>query len=324
MAGPCHHRRVSDPTRRGALVPPPEGVVPLRPLTVGELLDAAIALLRARPARLVGIGALLAIIEQVLLYPLRSLADQDATLLPGTGRLGEFGWLIVAGFATEAMAIAVLGAIAATGSGPALLGRAAPPRPRTRPVAVAFAVLAVGLVVALAASPYVLVLESLQALGIVVAFMLVALTWPLPYGLVGLAPAVAVVEQRGPGAALVRSVRLAGRDLARAAWVRVLGYASWLVLRFAVVLGTFALVSLVYGNLPSSTVDRIVLAAAAAVLNTIAYSVLACLDVVLLLEGRMRTEGLDIALRWALRRGVAVSLAAPVSSDTGRPTGATR
>jgi hypothetical protein len=63
-------------------------------------------------------------------------------------------------------------------------------------------------------------------------------------------------------------------------------------------------------------VDRLVLAGAAAVLNTIAYAVLACLDVVLLLEGRMRTEGLDIALRWALRRGVAVSLAAPTAPTT--------
>jgi hypothetical protein len=304
---------VSDLTRRPAPVRLPEGVMPLRPLTVGELLDAAIALLRTRPLRLVGIGAMLAVVEQAILYPLRSLADQDASLLPGTGRLSEFGWLIVAGFATEAMATGVLGAVAATGSGPALLGRFAPPQPRARPVPVALAVLVVGLVVGAAATPYVLVLEWLQAVGIVLAFMVVAVTWPLPYGLVGLAPVAAVIEQRGAGSAVVRSIRLAARDLARAAWIRLLGYASWLVLRFATILGTFGLVSLIYGNLPSSTVDRIVLAAAAAILNTIAYSVLACLDVVLLLEGRMRTEGLDIALRWALRRGVAVSLAAPVS-----------
>jgi hypothetical protein len=33
--------------------------------------------------------------------------------------------------------------------------------------------------------------------------------------------------------------------------------------------------------------------------------VLACLDVMLLLEARMRSEGLDIALRRDLRRGLA-------------------
>ncbi len=290
--------------------------MPLRPLTVGELLDAAIALLRARPLRLVGIGALLAVLEQAALYPLRSLADQDSSLLPATGRLEEFGWLIVAGFATEAMAIAALGAIAAGESGRLLLGRAAPPRPPGRPFAVATATLAVGAVVGLAATPYALVLEPLGALGLAVSVMVLIFCWPLPYGLVGLATPALVVEQRGPASAFMRSIRLAGRDLARAAWIRVLGYFSWLVLRFATILGTFALVSVVYGSLPSSTVDRLVLAGAAAVLNTIAYAVLACLDVVLLLEGRMRTEGLDIALRWALRRGVAVSLAAPTAPTT--------
>jgi hypothetical protein len=310
---------VSDLSRRAAPAGPPDGVVPLRPLTVGELLDAAIALLRTRPLRLVGIAALVAVLEQAVLYPLRSLADQDASLLPGTGRLTEFGWLIVAGFATEAMAVAVLGAIAAADSGRALVGRAAPPRPRARPYAVAAATLVVGLVIGSAAAPYALVVEPLGALGIGVAFMLLVFTWPLPYGLVGLTSVAVVVEQRGVGPALLRSVRLAGRDLARAAWIRVLGYFSWLVLRFATILGTFALVSVLYGNLPSSTVDRIVLASAAAVLNTIAYSVLACLDVVLLLEGRMRTEGLDIALRWALRRGVAISLAAPTSGKAPSP-----
>ncbi len=295
--------------------------MPLRPLTVGELLDAAIALVRARPLRLVGIGALLAVLEQAALYPLRSLADQDSTLLPATGRLAEFGWLIVAGFATEAMAIAALGAVAARESGRALLGRAAPPPSPARPLALTAATLAVGAVVGLAATPYALVLEPLGALGLAVAFMLLVFTWPLPYGLVGLTTPAVVVEHRGAFSALGRSVRLAGRDLARAAWIRVLGYFSWLVLRFATILGTFALVSVLYGSLPSSTVDRIVLAGAAAVLNTIAYAVLACLAVVLLLEGRMRTEGLDIALRWALRRGAAVSLAAPTAPVTRAAAG---
>ena len=60
------------------------GVLPLRPLTTGELLDGAIAVLRTRPGRLVGLGALLAVLEQLMLYPLRSLSDQDISLLPAS------------------------------------------------------------------------------------------------------------------------------------------------------------------------------------------------------------------------------------------------
>ena len=47
------------------------------------------------------------------------------------------------------------------------------------------------------------------------------------------------------------------------------------------------------------------LGAAALVVNAIAYPVLGCLDVMLLLESRMRTEGLDITLRRTLTRSVA-------------------
>ena len=57
---------MSDLTRPGAL--------PLRPLTTGELLDGAVVLLRARPVRLIGLGVLLALAEQAVLFPLRTLA----------------------------------------------------------------------------------------------------------------------------------------------------------------------------------------------------------------------------------------------------------
>src|SRR5262249_54837036 len=110
--------------------PSSPGVLPLRPLSTGELLDAAVAVLRVRPGRLMGLGALRALAEQAALFPLRRLADQDLSLLPGTGRLLPYGLLIVAGFATEALAIALLGAAAARQGPRALLGRVAPPVPR--------------------------------------------------------------------------------------------------------------------------------------------------------------------------------------------------
>jgi hypothetical protein len=125
------------------------------------------------------------------------------------------------------------------------------------------------------------------------------------------APAV-VLDQRGPVRALGRSIRLASRDALRAVWIRVLGYLGWVLIRYALVGATIALVELFFTS-PSSTVDAILLAGAAILVNALAYPMLGCLDVALHLESRMRSEGLDIQLRGALRRGVSaqVALAAP-------------
>lgn len=288
------------------------GVLPLRPLTTGELLDGAIAVLRTRPGRLVGLGILLAILEQAALYPLRSLSDQDISLLPGTGRLAEFGFLVVAGFATEAMIIATLATVAAGRSGRVLLGRFAPPPAPVRRFSATGVVLVVGLAAALTVAPFPAVLESLQSAGFPVAWTLAIVVWAVPYGLLGLAAPALVIEHRTAGSALARSVRLASRDGLRAVWIRVLAWASWALVRNGLVIGVVVLLAVVWGgSLPSSTWDRIAIAAALVIINAIAYPVLGCLDTMLLLEGRMRTEGLDISLRWALRRGVAPSLEAP-------------
>ena len=63
------------------------GALPLRPLTTGELLDAAVALLRTRAGLLLGAGFLAALAEQAVLFPLRRAADVDASYLPGDDRL---------------------------------------------------------------------------------------------------------------------------------------------------------------------------------------------------------------------------------------------
>ncbi len=286
------------------------GAVPLRPLTTGELLDGAVAVLRARPGRLVGLGILLAVLEQVALYPLRSLADQDISLFPASFGLTEYGYLIMLGFASEAMIIAVLATVAAGRIGHVLLGRSAPPPQPIRPGAVVVVVLTVGLVAATTLAPFPVVLDRLQILGFLVAWMLAIVMWVIPYGLLGLAAPAVVVERRGGGSALLRSLRLSSRDGMRVVWIRVLGYGSWALVRIGLITATITLVNL-WGHLPSSTWDRIAISVAAIVVNAVAYPVLACLDVMLLLEARMRTEGLDISLRWALRRGVTPSLEAP-------------
>lgn len=299
------------------------GSLPLRPLTTGELLDAAVVLVRLRGWRLIGLGFIVALVEQVLLFPLRRLADVDATFLPATDRLGLFGFVVMGGMFTEVAAIAVLGGLAARQAPRALLGWAAPARPRPgRLGPVLLLATIIGVVCAATGWGFLVLPVPLGWAGLVLAAILTAVSWPFVYGPIGLAPAAAVVDELGPVAALGRSLRLSTRNGMRAAWIRVLGYLTWLLIRVGLAAATLAAVNL-FVTSPSSTVDNLILGGAWLIVNTLAYPTLGCLDVALHLESRMRTEGLDIALRRTVHRGVAPDTALAVPRATATATEAT-
>jgi hypothetical protein len=278
------------------------GALPLRPLTTGELLDAAVVILRTRTGRLIGLGVTLALLEQVLLFWLRRLADVDSSFLPGTGRLAAFGVLIVVGFATEAFCIAILGGVAAREAPQVLLGGVGPAR-RARTVGLIVVALLAATVCGATAWAFLVLPVPWQNAGLFLALLVTYTIWPIGYGLVGLAAPTVVVDGRDPFRAFGRSIRLASRNGMRAAWIRVLGYLVWLLVRLGLGLASMAVVGLVYSS-PSSTVDNLIMGGVWLVVNALAYPVLGCLDVALHLEARMRTEGLDIALRRSARRGV--------------------
>jgi hypothetical protein len=265
--------------------------LPLRPMTTGELLDAAVALLRLRPLRLLVAGLAVALAEQAVLFPLRRAADVDIGYLPADDRLGQFAVLLVAGAATEACCIALLGGLACVAAPAALLGPAAPANVRGRPVAVTVLAVVVGVLCGLASATLV--------------------AWPFVYGLLGLVVPAAVIDGLGPGRALLRSLRLASRTALRVVWIRLLGYYAWFVIRLALGFGGLAVIG-IFVNSPSTTVDNVLTGAAWLAVNALAYPMLACLDACLHLEARMRTEGLDIALRRALSRGVSTGPALAV------------
>jgi hypothetical protein len=164
---------------------------------------------------------------------------------------------------------------------------------------------------------FLLLPQPLQVVGLVLAVLLTPIFWPFAYGLLGLSAPAVVIDQLGPLRAMGRSLVLTTRTGLRGLWIRVLGYLAWLLIRLGLSLATIAIINLFYSS-PSTTVDNLILGAAWLVVNTLAYPVLGCLDVALHLEIRMRTEGLDLALRRTLRRGVAAddALAIPARRAT--------
>jgi hypothetical protein len=275
------------------------GVLPLRPLTVGELLDASVTLLRTRGPLLVGLGVAAAAVEQALLFPLRRFADVDISNFPVGDRWPAWTLMVVVGFALEATIIAALGFPAAAAAPRAMLGRAAPrPERVARP---AFATAVVALLAGTGCGLVVLTAYLWPATLFLFAFITLGL-WIWWYGSVGLAVPAVVIDRRGPFSAIGRSVTLSSRGFVRTLRVRVLAYLSWFLVRMAWGFGVLALIEQFYTP-PSNTGDNLMMAPIYLVVNAFAYPMLACLDVVLHLEARMRTEGLDIALRRSMQRG---------------------
>jgi hypothetical protein len=291
---------------------------PLRPLTVGEVLDAATNLLRRHAVPLLGTALALAVVEQLLLYPLRRAADVPPPWYypPHFDRLGTYWLLLDAGFGTEGVILTLLGGLAARaavadllGRSPGrLLGRAARPGP----------LIALALLTGVAA--------SLGAAGGM-------LPWLLWYMFTGLAGPALIVDRVagptgstaaryrsiGPLAALGRSMGLVGRSGWRPGRIRVLGYLAWWVIRLALGAGGWSLLTRFLGDyspFSGGTVPGWAWPAAMAtwaIVDALAYATLGCLDAVLHLETRMRVEGLDIAVSRALRtdRPVEPALAVP-------------
>jgi hypothetical protein len=258
--------------------------LPLRPMTLGELLDAAMALLRVRAVPLLAGAAVLATAEQLALAPLRRAAFLSPPFYgPAAEHLGAWWMTVAVGFGTEIVIVTLLGAVAGAAAGAALLGHAVRHRElwrRTRPVAVVFLAGTLGLVAAVAAF-----------FGL--------LPWLLILGLFGLAAPALVIDRAGNP--IGRSAALAVRGGMRGFWILLTAYLAWFCVRFALGAGWTRLAALVTGAEP----ERVGWLGPVAwgLANTVAYAALACVSAVLLLDTRVRTEGLDIAISRIRSRG---------------------
>jgi hypothetical protein len=266
------------------------GIIPLRAMTAGEILDAAVALLRRHAASLLTLSLTLAVLEQLMLSRLRTFAELSPPLYYWRINSEDIDWVpvVATGLASEAFIIAVLGAYAGAAAGPALLGRRVRERDvwrRTRP---------------LPALLLALLLAALTFGAAVAGFIGVIFV----YGLAGLATVVLTVDRTAnPFTALGRAVGRSTRSGMRGVLLRLLGYLVWLAIRLALGSGWI---------LAAGTVTSVAgwmwwlnwaVPIAWAIANAVAYAALACLDAVLLVEIRIRTEGLDITVNRARSLG---------------------
>ena len=284
--------------------------LPMRPLTTGELLDSAVAVLRRRPVRLLGIGLALAGAEQAVLFPLRHHLLTDAhdytEVLFRPSTFMALVLLIAVGLGCEAGIVALLGAVAARPARDLLVadlpGMESMVVGGRRPVAA-------------------VALSGIIGVAGFLTFYLGGVPWVLWFMLTGLitptlmtdayARAGAAPRRIGVARAFGRGVALAARSGVRAGRIRLFGYLIWWGIRLLIAYaGTFALAGLL--ELSSDTAVNVLGYVLWTGINAVAYAMIACLDATLHLETRMRIEGLDIMLSRALRRGLPIDAALAV------------
>ncbi|HZE39587.1 MAG TPA: hypothetical protein VE172_12325 [Stackebrandtia sp.] len=277
-------------------------VLPLRPLTIGELLDAAAALLRSRWRSLLVMSFTLALVEQVIMTTLRELTI-DEVKPKYVGQIFDNGYLvwlwIVVGMTTEIMIITLL-------SGPAARTAVAAVRGED-PSKLPF------LTLNSRQWGYTVLYTVLLGVAGAIAAAMCVIPWFAVFAIFGLSVPALIADGLSPGRALWRSPKLLLRSSGRTAGVQLLAYFSWLLIRLVLTCAAGYIV--LSGVIDFSTIlfdyFLIVLGLCYLAINTAGYAMLACVEAVLHIETRVRSEGLDIAVTRMRARGDAVSLAAP-------------
>jgi hypothetical protein len=272
------------------------GVIPLRPLGVGEILDGAISTMRKHAAIVFGSSAVVAVISALLnlaagvwvLDELNNalLIDPNATQQEAIDQavdalgtsLASTGVTLVISILTQTFLAGFLTVVV----GRAVLGRPinftevwGELKPRLLPL--------FGLT---------LVVTLLVTVGVVLCILPGVWLWVL----FGLATPALVLERGAIGQAMTRS-----RELVRGSWWRIFGILL-LALVIVMVIGTiiqlpFGLAIGLFSETATLTVGDLVLSElAAAVGQVLTVPFGACVTALLYIDQRMRKEGLDIEL----------------------------
>lgn len=284
---------------------PAPGVIPLRPLLLGEILDGAFSTVRRHAKVTLAYSAIIVLLGQLLTVGIGLLDGSFAAVLSATGpevlRGGAISGRvlsIVVSAATGGVLTGVVSIIvseAVLGQQPTFAGVWLRARPRLLPL----------LGVAVAAG--VLPLIGLIFLVVPGVYLWVAL---------GLAPPALMLERLPVGAALTRSRRLVSGD-----WWRLLGIRTLAVVIGAVLGAVLAVPAGLIGGLAAAGTSGggqlpvpalVVVAIIGALVSVLTQPFVSAVVALLYVDRRMRAEGLDVTLAQA------ASPAGPVRPD-GHP-----
>ncbi|MFD8285921.1 hypothetical protein ACFV47_43105 [Streptomyces solisilvae] len=337
--------------RRQSAAPRP-GVIPLRPLSIGEILDGAVAIMRAHWRTVLGISLIVSIVTQGLITAATGLwfndargnesdvlNDPDATIgqaMRAVGdSLGDSGVTLLLGVLGTIVTTALLTVVAAQ----AVLGRSvstkeawAGARPRllqlcgllllvpTIAVAIIGAGMTPGLLLAAAGVPS--EGAALASLGGLAGASVAAWLW-VRFSLA--APAL-MLEKQGIVKALRRSFKLV-----RGAWGRVFGI-QLLAVVLVFIVGAIieiptSLVAMVIGGdnamdwLSGESVSvgwtfLIVVGVGGVISSTITFPISAGVTALLYMDQRIRREALDLELA----RAAGMPEGSPGANGEGQPT----
>jgi hypothetical protein len=313
---------------------PKPGIIPLRPIGLGEIYDGAFQAIRTNPRTMIGISAVvIAVTSLVTTVPQAAalssfggsdLLDPDSSADLTNGELAaDFTGLLTSLLVPallQALAVTVVSGLLIIAVSNAVLGRKTAPgvlweRTRKRALAlIGLSVLVLVASIAIAAlfvAPGVVVLVAngdtvlgvllllFGALGALLAYIV------LFYGFWSLAPAALLLENLSVTQAIARSARLVRRSF----W-RVLGISLLTTVLVSVVSGfisvPFALVSTAvgfaqdppnsYSSFPLTLVQLLIQQVGTVLSGAILYPLSAAVTALLYIDLRMRTEGLDVEL----------------------------
>jgi hypothetical protein len=323
---------------------PKPGVIPLRPLGVGEILDGAFASIRRNPKAVLGLAAVVMTISAVISAVItRTLLNLGGLNLPSPGQqltpaqathlvgrivavvVPAFGLALLLTFIVQAILAGLLAPIIARAvSGQQISAadawRATRPRLPSLLLATLLVLLAglgplliVGLIVGVAfvAGAPAAVYAVLALLGLVALVLTIWFSTML-----SLVTPVVVLENESPGRALARSWRLVTRSF----W-RVFGITLLAGLIVAIAGGILQLPFTFLGAVSGSgIVATVILVIGTIAAGTVTRPITAGVTVLLYVDMRMRKEGLDLALRTASGTGQP-GTGQPGTGQPGGPSG---
>ena len=322
----------------GGWAPPPRapkpGVIPLRPIAVGEILDGAFTSIRRNPKATLGIAAVVLTISAIITTALEVLllsqlgvnTSTDQTLT-GAQLAGMLAVVIPSGL--TALVLAFIVQILLTGLLTAVVGRSVLgdritagdawriALPRLPALLLATLLTGLALIGPWAALAVVLIvlgvagapggaLIAVGFLGVLASLVLDVWFWTM----FSMSAAAVVLERQGPTHALGRSWRLVRRSFWRVfgilllAGIIVLVASSVLRLPFTVISAAFSSGSASLAEAIRPGIASLLIGAVGSIVaGAITQPISAGVTVLLYVDLRMRREGLDLALQTATSDG---------------------